>query len=72
MEGGENCSRRALDEEAVLRDNPDQYRLCCVTSVYGDITACLLRFLNVMSVVNRVMVWQVKVQGAVGAAQWTR
>jgi len=52
LQGGENCSRRALDEEATLRENPENYRLCCVTSVYGDV--------------------KVKVQGAVGAAQWTR
>jgi hypothetical protein len=50
--GNENCSRRALDEEAVLRENPDNYRLSCVTTVYGDVT--------------------VRVQGPVGAAQWTR
>jgi ferredoxin len=52
LEGGANCSRRALDEEVVLRENPENYRLSCVTSVYGDV--------------------KVKVQGAVGAAQWTR
>lgn len=51
-EGLESCSRRALDEESVLRENPDSHRLSCVTSVYGDVT--------------------VEVQGAVGAAQWTR
>lgn len=50
--GIDNCSRRALDEEMVLQENPDTYRLSCVTTVYGDVT--------------------VKVQGAVGAAQWTR
>ena len=37
LEGGASCSRRALDEEAVLRENPENYRLCCVTSVYGDV-----------------------------------
>jgi ferredoxin len=37
-EGHENCSRRALDEEATLRENPESYRLSCVTSVYGDVT----------------------------------
>lgn len=37
-DGGENCSRRAVNEEAVLRENPENYRLSCVTSVYGDIT----------------------------------
>eukprot|EP01038_Epipyxis_sp_PR26KG_P005320 gene5320-7385_t len=51
-QGGEYCSRRALDEEAVLSENPESYRLSCVTSVYGNVT--------------------VKVQGPVGAAQWTR
>lgn len=38
VKGNNNCSRRALDEEAVLRENPDTYRLSCVTSVYGDVT----------------------------------
>jgi len=52
MDGASACSRRALDEEATLRENPESYRLSCVTSVYGDVT--------------------VKVQGPVGAAQWTR
>lgn len=50
--GLKDCSRRALDEDMVLAENPDSYRLSCVTSVYGDVT--------------------VEVQGAVGAAQWTR
>lgn len=51
-QGLDNCTRRALDEEMTLRENPDSYRLSCVTSVYGDVT--------------------VRVQGPVGAAQWTR
>jgi ferredoxin len=51
-DGLANCTRRALDEEATLRENPENYRLSCVTTIYGDIT--------------------VKVQGPVGAAQWTR
>ena len=38
QKGSEQCSRRALDEEMVLAENPDNYRLSCVTSVYGDIT----------------------------------
>lgn len=33
-----NCNRRALDEEDVLRENPETYRLSCVTAVYGDVT----------------------------------
>lgn len=37
-QGSESCSRRALDEEAVLRENPETYRLSCVTSVYADVT----------------------------------
>jgi len=36
--GLENCNRKALDEELVLRENPETYRLSCVTTVYGDIT----------------------------------
>jgi ferredoxin len=34
----DKCSRRALDEDMVLAENPENYRLSCVTSVYGDVT----------------------------------
>lgn len=34
----EGCTRRSLDEEATLRENPPSYRLSCITSVYEDIT----------------------------------
>jgi ferredoxin len=37
-DGMDRCSRKALDEEAVLRENPEGYRLSCITSVYGDVT----------------------------------
>lgn len=37
-EGLDGCSRRDLSEEAVLRENPDTYRLSCVTTVYQDVT----------------------------------
>jgi ferredoxin len=37
-EGEDNCTRRALDEEMVLSENPPNYRLSCVTSVFGDVT----------------------------------
>ena len=36
-QGGENCTRRSLDEEMTLAENPESYRLSCITSVYGDI-----------------------------------
>ena len=36
--GIEQCSRKALNEEAVLAENPENYRLSCITSVYGDVT----------------------------------
>ena len=52
-EGISNCNRKALDEGTILAENPENYRLSCVTSVYGGDVV-------------------VKVQGAVGAAQWTR
>lgn len=52
MDGLGNCSRRGIDEASTLRENPLDYRLSCVTDVYGDVT--------------------VRVQGKVGAAQWTR
>jgi ferredoxin len=37
-EGGMNCSKRAIDEESVLMENPPSYRLSCRTEVYGDVT----------------------------------
>lgn len=37
-EGSDKCSRKSLDEEMVLRENPDSYRLSCITQVYGDAT----------------------------------
>lgn len=37
-EGLESCTRRSLDEEATLRENPESYRLSCITSIYGDVT----------------------------------
>lgn len=38
QEGGEFCSRRAIDEDTVLQQNPETYRLSCVTYVYSNIT----------------------------------
>eukprot|EP01041_Mallomonas_annulata_P005696 gene5696-11485_t len=39
VDGEENCSRKSINEENVLRENnPDSFRLTCVTSVYGDLT----------------------------------
>ena len=40
-EGVESCTRRSLDEASTLRDNPDTYKLACITNVYGDITVQL-------------------------------
>lgn len=37
-EGGANCTRKSLDEAMTLAENPETYRLSCITSVYGDIT----------------------------------
>lgn len=37
-EGGMNTNRKSMDEGSTLRENPDTYRLSCVTFVYGDIT----------------------------------
>lgn len=33
---------QGLDESAVLRENPDSYRLSCVTEIYGDVTVKVL------------------------------
>jgi ferredoxin len=37
-EGSENTNRKSMDEESTLRENPDSYRLSCVTFAYGDVT----------------------------------
>mmetsp|Transcript_75005 Transcript_75005/g.142148 ORF Transcript_75005/g.142148 Transcript_75005/m.142148 type:complete len:127 (+) Transcript_75005:105-485(+) len=37
-EGLDRCSRRGLDEASTLRQNPQTYRLSCVTDVYGDVS----------------------------------
>jgi ferredoxin len=37
-EGAPNTNRKSMDEESTLRENPDSYRLSCVTFAYGDIT----------------------------------
>ena len=40
-EGVDKCTRRSLDEASTLRENPDTYKLACITNVYGDITVKL-------------------------------
>jgi len=37
-EGSINTNRKSMDEESTLRENPDNYRLSCVTFAYGDVT----------------------------------
>ena len=37
-EGAINTNRKSMDEASTLRENPDSYRLSCVTFAYGDIT----------------------------------
>lgn len=37
-DGGVNTNRKSMDEASTLRENPDSYRLSCVTFAYGDVT----------------------------------
>ena len=37
-EGGINTNRKSMDEASTLRENPETYRLSCVTFAYGDVT----------------------------------
>ncbi|KAL3821637.1 hypothetical protein ACHAXA_006057 [Cyclostephanos tholiformis] len=37
-DGGEGTNRKSIDEASTLRENPDSYRLSCVTFAYGDVT----------------------------------
>ena len=34
----ENTNRKSIDESSILRDNPDSYRLSCITYAYGNVT----------------------------------
>lgn len=36
--GAISTNRKSMDEESTLRENPDSYRLSCITFAYGDIT----------------------------------
>jgi ferredoxin len=46
-DGGKNTNRKSMDEESTLRENPDGYRLSCVTFAYGDVTVETLPPVNV-------------------------
>lgn len=37
-EGNLETNRKSMDEASTLRENPDSYRLSCVTFAYGDVT----------------------------------
>ena len=37
-EGGINTNAKSIDEASTLRENPDSYRLSCVTFCHGDVT----------------------------------
>jgi ferredoxin len=37
-DGLPNTNRKSLDEASTLRENPESYRLSCVTFAYGDVT----------------------------------
>ena len=36
--GGGSTNRKSLDEASTLRENPESYRLSCVSFAYGDVT----------------------------------
>ena len=38
VDGAGSTNRKSLDEGSTLRENPESYRLSCVTFAYGDIT----------------------------------
>lgn len=37
-DGSVNTNRKSMDEGSTLRENPESYRLSCVTFAYGDVT----------------------------------
>jgi len=38
VDGANGTNRKSMDEESTLRENPDSYRLSCVTFAYEDVT----------------------------------
>lgn len=36
--GAQNTNRKSIDEISTLRENPESYRLSCITFAYGDVT----------------------------------
>ena len=38
IDGAPNTNRKSLDEISTMRENPESYRLSCITFAYGDIT----------------------------------
>lgn len=37
-DGARNTNAKSMDEASTLRENPDSYRLSCITFAYGDVT----------------------------------
>jgi len=37
-EGAPGTNRKSMDEASTLRENPESYRLSCITFAYGDVT----------------------------------
>lgn len=42
VQGIEGCTRRSVDEASTLRENPETYKLACITNLYGDVTVKVL------------------------------
>ena len=38
VDGAGGTNRKSMDEASTLRENPESYRLSCVTFAYGDVT----------------------------------
>lgn len=38
IDGAPNTNRKSMDEGSTLRENPESYRLSCITFAYGDVT----------------------------------
>jgi ferredoxin len=38
VHGIDGCTRRSVDEASTLRENPETYKLACITNLYGDVT----------------------------------
>ena len=77
IEGIDNCTRRSIDESSTLRENPETYKLACITNLCAPVQ--LLPHLSGVCAPPSHAARRptdgdvtVRLMPKVGAAQWTR